>query len=110
MMRFRLWVASVRRFVLSWSDKSEATTALTSMWVPMWGSSSARFPVMMLTTPPGRSEVARASARVMAQSGLLSEVMTIQLFHPAIIGRLVPRSPARDDFSGAMAATTPTAS
>ena len=36
--------------------------ALTSMWPASQGASSSRSPVRMLTAPPGRSEVARASA------------------------------------------------
>ena len=49
--------------------------ALMSMWLAKCGASSARVPVRMLTTPPGRSLVARISAKVMAgeRRGLAGE-------------------------------------
>ena len=51
--------------------------ALTSMWLAMCGASSARLPVRMLTTPPGKSLVAKISAKVAAGSGNFSDARTM---------------------------------
>ena len=50
------------------------------------GASSARWPVRMLTTPPGTSEVASTSASSIAASGCVSEATTTTALPPTIAG------------------------
>ncbi len=60
--------------------------AFTSMCAASHGASSARWPVRMLTTPPGTSEVASASANSIAASGCCSEATTTAALPPTIAG------------------------
>src|SRR6185369_4338293 len=71
------------------------------------GCSSALVPVKILTTPPGRSLVAKTSANVTAHRGFFSEARTIQVLPPAITGSTTETKPVSEVFSSAMIATTP---
>ena len=64
----------------------------------------------MLTTPPGTSEVARHSARVIAGSGRSSLVSTTAVLPDTMTGATTDTSPSRLEPCGASTATTPVAS
>ena len=64
----------------------------------------------MLTTPPGRSEVAIASASSSAASGCDSDATTTAALPPTITGAIRETSPASAGSSGASTATTPVGS
>ncbi len=72
--------------------------------------SSAVKPVSTLTTPPGRSLVASASARVMAGRGRVSEATTTAVLPDTIAGASRETRPSRDDPAGATSPTTPVGS
>src|SRR5690606_12507297 len=83
---------------------------ILSMCVDKCSTNSLLFPVRMLTTPLGTSEVFNTSAKVMAQSGMFSEASTTAVFPPAITGIMVDIKPNKPDFSGARIETTPVGS
>src|SRR6202162_6557018 len=74
------------------------------------GASSALKPVRMLTTPPGRSEVASASASSTAASGFDSEATATTVLPATIAGAMGETSPASAGASGASTPTTPVGS
>src|ERR1700679_2552371 len=76
----------------------------------MCGTSSARLPVRMFTTPPGRSLVARISAHVAAGSGNFSDEITITALPLKITGATSDTSASNDGSSGASTTTTPVGS
>ena len=76
----------------------------------MCGMSSARFPVKMLTTLPGRSLVARISANVAAGSGNFSDEITIAVLPLKITGATSDTSASSGGSSGASTTTTPVGS
>ena len=84
--------------------------AFTSMCAASHGASSARWPVRMLTTPPGTSEVASASASSIAASGCCSEATTTAALPPTIAGASLETSPSSAGSSGARIPTTPVGS
>ena len=55
----------------------------------------------MFTTPPGKSLVAKTSAKVTEHNGLLSLANTIQVFPPAIIGAITETKPNNELSSSA---------
>ena len=71
------------------------------------GAISSFLPVKILTTPAGRSLVARTSAKLMADKGALVLARIITVFPEVIIGAIDSTNPSSDGFSGATAATTP---
>src|SRR6478752_6228111 len=84
--------------------------ALTSMCPASHGASSLLKPVRMFTTPPGRSEVASASASSTAASGLDSDVTATTVLPPTIAGAIRETSPSSGGASGARIPTTPVGS
>src|SRR5215211_2221944 len=64
----------------------------------------------MLTTPPGTSDVARTSDRVMAGSGRVSDVSTTTAFPATSAGATRDTNPRSEDVSGATIPTTPVGS
>src|SRR5260221_14207571 len=80
------------------------------MCVAMCGTSSARLPVRMLTTPPGRSLVAKISANVAAGSGNFSDATTIVVLPLKITGATNETSASKEGSSGASTTTTPVGS
>src|SRR5437764_1371086 len=64
----------------------------------------------MLTTPPGRSEVASTSASVIAGSGRSSAASTTAVFPETITGATTLTRPSRADSGGATTPTTPVGS
>src|SRR5688500_12040098 len=74
------------------------------------GASSLRWPVRMLTTPPGTSEVASTSASSIAASGLDSDATTTAAFPPTITGQSRVTRPFSAGSSGASTPTTPVGS
>ena len=80
------------------------------MWLAMIGTSSLRNPVRMLITPPGTSDVARTSVRVIAGSGRVSDVTTTTALPVTSGGASLDTSPSKDDVSGATMPTTPVGS
>src|SRR5207244_11405254 len=83
------------------------TIALTSICVAMCGTSSARLPVRILTTPPGKSLVARISANVAAGNGNFSDATTITALPLKITGAMSETSASNDGSSGVNTTTTP---
>src|SRR5262245_53444508 len=61
-------------------------------------------------TPPGRSDVASTSARVIAGRGRSSLASTTQVFPPTMTGATTETSPSRDEDEGATTPTTPVGS
>ncbi len=92
------------------SRHAEGIDAVDVLWPASQGTSSARWPEMMLMTPPGTSLVARISDRVMAGNGLLSEVSTTAVLPPTTTGASRDTSPSSDEDSGATMPTTPVGS
>ena len=84
--------------------------AFTSMWPASIGASSSRWPVRTLTTPPGTSEVAIASASSIAASGCDSEARTTAALPPTSTGARRETRPPSAGSSGARMATTPVGS
>src|SRR5882724_2923484 len=72
--------------------------------------SSARLPVRMFTTPPGKSLVARISANVAAGSGNFSEAMTTTVLPDKMTGASNETSASNGGESGASTTTTPVGS
>ena len=86
------------------------SSASTSACDASHGPISAGAPVRMLTTPPGRSEVASTSARVIAGSGHSGDATTTQEFPLTMIGATTLTKPSNEGRCGAIAATTPVGS
>src|SRR5438128_9245754 len=84
--------------------------ALTSMCDASQGASSERWPVRMLTAPPGTSDVASASASSIAASGCVSDATATTAFPPVIAGTTRETIPSSGGSSGASVATTPVGS
>ena len=84
--------------------------AFTSMCPASQGASSSVEPVRMFTTPPGRSEVASTSAKVIAGSGARSAATTTQVLPVTITGAITLTSARSDAVCGAITATTPAGS
>ncbi len=80
------------------------------MWDDSHGASSAALPVSRFTTPPGRSEVASTSARVIDGSGARSEATTTQVLPVTITGAITEIRPSSGASGGATTATTPVGS
>ena len=80
------------------------------MWDEKCSNNSDRYPVKILTTPPGTSDVCSTSANVMEHSGLLSDANTTTVFPPAMMGAMIETKPINDDSFGATAETTPVGS
>src|SRR5471032_3317534 len=76
----------------------------------MCGMSSARLPVRMFTTPPGKSLVARISENVAAGSGNFSDGITIAVLPLKITGATSDTSASNDGSSGTSTTTTPVGS
>src|SRR5215210_5899176 len=107
------------RLTLSAASRSSSATcpsapvtssAFTSMWPARIGASSLLRPVRMLTTPPGTSEVATASASSIAASGCSSEATATTALPPTIAGTILETSPASAGSPGAITPTTPVGS
>src|SRR3954449_7485926 len=64
----------------------------------------------MLTTPPGTSDVASASASSIAASGCVSDATTTTALPPVSAGAIRVTSPSSGGSSGASVATTPVGS
>src|SRR5438445_6504905 len=64
----------------------------------------------MLTTPPGTSDVASASASSIAASGCVSDATATTAFPPVIAGTTRKTIPSSGGSSGASVATTPVGS
>src|SRR5690606_4191098 len=108
--RLRFSAASCsQRSARSGSVTPVRSRALTSMCEASQGASSAWCPVRMLTTPPGRSDVASTSARVIAGSGVRSAATTTQVLPVTITGATTETSPSSGS-AGATTATTPVGS
>ena len=84
--------------------------AFTSMWLASHGASSARWPVSRLTTPPGTSLVAIASASSIAASGCVSDASATTALPPVSAGASRETRPSSGGSSGATTATTPVGS
>ena len=84
--------------------------AFTSMWLASQGASSARWPVSRLTTPPGTSLVAIASASSIAASGCVSDASATTALPPVSTGAIRETRPSSGGSSGAIVATTPVGS
>src|SRR5882724_4228844 len=84
--------------------------AFTSMWLASHGASSARCPVSKLTTPPGTSLVAIASASSIAARGCVSEASATTALPPVRTGASRDTRPRSGGSSGATTATTPVGS
>ena len=67
-------------------------------------------PVKILTTPPGKSEEFKTSAKVTPQRGFVSEASTMHVFPPAITGAITETNPNNESLCGAMIETTPVGS
>ena len=72
---------------------SQYTVAFTSMWSAKKGSSSLTFPVIIFTTPPGKSELFSTSANVTAHKGLVLDAKMIQELPPAMMGAINETKP-----------------
>src|SRR5689334_522257 len=108
--RFTVPAADRSRSARNDSGAPVRSSAFTSACDASHGAISAVLPVMMLTTPPGTSEVASTSDRVIAGSGRSCEVMTTQVLPDAITGAITETRPSSDDCCGASTATTPVGS
>jgi hypothetical protein len=64
----------------------------------------------MLITPPGTSDVAATSAKVIATQGSCSAAITTHALPPVITGAISEINPNSGDPSGAMTPTTPVGS
>ena len=84
--------------------------AFTSMCEEKGSSNSEVFPVRIFTTPAGTSEEFKTSAKVIAQSGFVSEARTTQVFPLAITGAITETNPTKVFASGAIMETTPVGS
>src|SRR6185437_9011829 len=84
--------------------------AFTSRWLASHGASSAGKPVSRLTTPPGRSDVARTSVSDTAGSGRSREATMTVVLPVVMIGAITDTRPRRLDSCGARAPTTPVGS
>jgi hypothetical protein len=105
----RLSAAALSHSTASSCGAPARSMALTSRCDASHGVSSARRPVRMFTTPPGRSEVASTSARVMAGSGAGSDATTTAVLPDTIAGAITETRPSSAE-SGATMATTPVGS
>src|SRR5438876_8978594 len=76
----------------------------------MWAIRSARLPVKRLTTPPGKSLVARISVKVIAGSGYLSEATTTAVLPLKSTGETREISGSSAGSSGTRTTTTPVGS
>ena len=74
------------------------------------GVVSPSAPVSTLTTPPGTSEVASTSERVMAGTGRAAEEATTTVLPVTITGATTLTRPSSEDACGATTATTPVGS
>ena len=74
------------------------------------GASSSALPVSMLTTPPGRSDVASTSVSVIAGMGPRSAATTTHVLPLTIAGATTETRPSSVDCWGASTATTPVGS
>src|SRR6185312_5863605 len=74
------------------------------------GASSATEPVSRLSTPPGRSEVASASASDTAGNGRSCAATTTTVLPVAITGATTETKPSSDSCCGAITPTTPAGS
>ena len=107
----RLTLSAARTSSSAVSSPAPVTSiAFTSMCEARIGASSERNPVSRLTTPPGRSEVAMASASSSAASGDVSDATTTAAFPPTTTGAMRETSPSSAGASGARIATTPVGS
>jgi len=86
------------------------SSALTSMCPASHGAVSAGRPVSRFTTPPGRSEVASTSARVIAGSGWSSAASTTTVLPVTMTGATTETRPSRAESAGATTPTTPVGS
>src|SRR5947209_9379079 len=86
------------------------SSAFTSMWAARTGATSERQPVSRLTTPPGRSLVATASASSIAASGRCSDATATTALPPTSGGSRRVTRPSSGGSSGASTATTPVGS
>ena len=84
--------------------------ALTSRCEASHGATSAVRAVMMLTTPPGTSDVASTSPKVMAGSGRSADVTTTAVLPVAMTGATTETSPSSEEACGASTPTTPVGS
>src|ERR1700744_5220799 len=73
----------------------------------MSGTSSARLLVSRFTTPPGKSLVAKISAKVAAGNGYFSEGITITVLPLRMTGATRETKASNDGSSGASTTTTP---
>src|SRR5215208_6719149 len=80
------------------------------MWLEKGSRSSLRRPVRRLTTPFGRSLVARTSARVTAVRGWEVEARATAVLPPAMVGARREMRPRREGVSGERMETTPVGS
>src|SRR5581483_12394785 len=97
-------------FALNSELLTPSTIAFTSMCDAMCGINSARLPVKIFTTPPGKSLVAGISANVAAGKGNFSDAMTITALPLKITGATSETSASNDGSSGASTTTTPVGS
>ena len=74
------------------------------------GEGSDRRPLSRFTTPPGRSETPRTSAKSSAGSGQRSEITATTVFPAASAGAISATSPRSGGSSGATTPTTPVGS
>ena len=86
------------------------SSAFTSTCAASHGASSERKPVSTLTTPPGTSDVAIASASSIAASGCVSDASTTAALPPTITGAMRETMPSSGGSSGATTPTTPVGS
>src|SRR4029079_7143861 len=84
--------------------------ALTSMWEASVGAVETRGPVSRLTTPPGTSEAASTSAKVIAGRGGWGEAATTVVLPVTTTGATTLTRPSRLEPAGASTATTPVGS
>src|SRR5918994_1863540 len=109
--RLRFSAAATSRSRASSADSiPHRSIALTSMCDASQGPISDADPVRMLTTPPGRSEVAITSPSVTAGSGRSYDETATTVLPETIAGAITLVSPSRLESCGARTATTPVAS
>src|SRR5450432_381417 len=108
--RLRLSAAATSRSRQSAIGTPVRSRPLTSACEASQGATSATRPVSMLTTPPGRSDVASTSVNVIAGSGRNSLAITTVVLPVAITGSSTDTKPSRLDDGGATIATTPVGS
>src|SRR5690242_19155078 len=108
--RFRLSAATTSSDAASSGSSTPArSSALMSMCDASHGAISAALPVRMLTTPPGRSEVAMHSDSVTAGTGYFSLAITTTVLPVTIAGAMTETRPSSGPL-GATVATTPVGS